>query len=539
MRSACSLMLWLTVAACAPAGRAIVNEVVYDAPGDDTGWEFVELWNPGAAPVALAGVRLEAGDGSAAGRWTLRWTGGAADTVRPFARFVIGGARVQPPPDALVTLDLQNGPDAIRLVWPDGVIETVGWGVHEFAEYACGAPATDVAGGLALARVPDGADLGSNALDFRAADPTPGRANQPGRDLAIVRGSLVLSPERPAAGIAAVLNARAVNRGRVAIAPGEGVVHVTTDAGGEPRSVPLGEMAPDDTATIAADVVLPEGTWALVARVALAGDESAANDADTLRAGAGRAPLEVSEIQFHPSTGDGEWIELRGAGGTPFDLMGLVVVDRGGTRARIGEPYGIEPDARVVLAQDRAAWLARRATLDPRRVLSLSPWPSLNNSDDASGTADAIELRDAAGVLIERVAYSARGVPDGYPIERDQGVWRASGDIEGTPLAPPIVPSPVSGGFRIEPARIAIGGEVRATWDLPWWRASVTVSLWDLAGRRVGEVATEQVAPGRGSRAIALGGVRPGLYVAVLRARADDGAELRLSRALRVDGVEP
>ena len=44
---------------------------------------------------------------------------------------------------------------------------------------SCGTPAPDVAPGQSLARVPDDADLGGNALDFRAAEPSPGRANRP------------------------------------------------------------------------------------------------------------------------------------------------------------------------------------------------------------------------------------------------------------------------------------------------------------------------------------------------------------------------
>src|SRR5437867_9264330 len=106
---------------CAPVGRPLVTEVLYDATGDDTGYEFVELYNPSAAPHPLAGLRLEAGDGAGPGRWTLRWTGAAADTIAPRGRFVIGGALVAPAPNAVVGLELQNGPDAVRLVWPDGV----------------------------------------------------------------------------------------------------------------------------------------------------------------------------------------------------------------------------------------------------------------------------------------------------------------------------------------------------------------------------------------------------------------------------------
>src|SRR5438067_2148488 len=116
-------LLLMAALSCAPPGRPIVTEVYYDAPGVDTGYEFVELWNPGDAAASLAGVRLEAGDGAGPGRWTLKWTGGAADSVAARAHFVIGGALVEPLPNRVITLDLQNGPDAMRLVWPDGAIE--------------------------------------------------------------------------------------------------------------------------------------------------------------------------------------------------------------------------------------------------------------------------------------------------------------------------------------------------------------------------------------------------------------------------------
>ena len=86
---------------CAPASHPIVTEVYYDAPGDDTGREFVELWNPGPGTVALMGVRLEAGDGGGPGRWALRWVGTVTDSIRPGQRFVVGGSFVTPAPQAL------------------------------------------------------------------------------------------------------------------------------------------------------------------------------------------------------------------------------------------------------------------------------------------------------------------------------------------------------------------------------------------------------------------------------------------------------
>ncbi len=74
--------LFTAALSCAPALHPSVTEVYYDAPGDDTGHEFVEIWNARAVVASLAGVRLEAGDGGTPGRWTLRCAGRAGPPTR-------------------------------------------------------------------------------------------------------------------------------------------------------------------------------------------------------------------------------------------------------------------------------------------------------------------------------------------------------------------------------------------------------------------------------------------------------------------------
>lgn len=530
---------------CAPARHPLIAEVLYDASGDDTGLEFVELHNPTDASLPLAGARLESGDGSAAGRWTLRWTGNAGDSVSARGRFVVGGARVVPSPDATVTLELQNGPDAVRVVWPDGASEVVGYGAHEFAEYACGAPAADATSGLSLARVPDDADLGSNALDFRAAAPSPGRANQPSRDLALLAGSLVLAPEQPDAAAAARLRGVVENRGATASAAGEAALGARADADGTVLVLLAGTLAaalaPGDTASFDEPVTLPAGKWRLRVAIALPGDEAAENDADSLLVRAGAGPLELTEIQFHPVAGEGEWVEVRNRSGSPLDLAGFTLSDRGTAR---GLPSGGEgalaPESLAVLAQTRAALLVAFPGLDARRVWSASPWPSLNNSDDSSGVADAAVLREGDGTLCQRAEYSAAGLAAGVPLEwRDGGWWPAS-DPAGTPLAPPRALAPLARRFECSPRRLREGGAATLAWDLPWPRARVLLDLYDLAGRRVARPLAEFTAPARGERTWSAGGVPPGLYVALARARADGSGDWIVERgALRIEGRAP
>ena len=525
--------------ACAPGARPIVSEVYYDAPGDDTGWEFVELFNPTARPAALTGLRLEAGDGAAPGRWTLRWTGGATDSVAARGRFVIGGAHVLPPPNATVTLELQNGPDAMRLVWPDGAVETVGWGALSAPEYFCGASAPDVASGQSLARVPDDADLGSNALDFRAAEPSPGRANRPDVDLAMVRGALALTPATPAPGELLHLSLRVLDRGALAVAAFADTVALSGDALEAPTGAALGAIAAGETLAVALDARAGDaGRRVLIARVHAAGDLTPENDADTLLVRVGPGPLEVTEIQFHPAAGEGEWVEVRNRTSGALRLADFTLSDRADGRAHVLDSLALEPDSLALLAQDRAALLATLPTLDAARIARVASWPSLNNSNGADGLADIVLVRERDGLLSDRIAYSATGVPAGVPLEKVAGVWRPSNTPAGTPLSPPHPALAGPTGFLVEPRRLSLAHpETRLTWRLPWPQAHVSAALYDMSGRNVAPL-FDAAGTGDGERTVRLDGAGAGIFAIVLHARF--GAEtLERTALVRIAGTRP
>lgn len=530
----------VAVLACTPAGHPRLSEVYYDAPGDDTGHEFVELYNPGPLARPLAGARLEAGDGGTPGRWTTRWTGGAADSVRAGGRFVIGGSLVIPVPDARATLDLQNGPDALRIVWPDGTAEVVGWGALASPEFFCGAPAADAPAGFSLARFPDDADTGANATDFRVATPSPGAENQPGRDLAVVPGSLGLSPARPSPGGGVRVFARVFARGRESLAAAEGVLRVTGDGLADSLVLALPALAAGESLTVTRDAFAgPAGRRVLRARVELAGDADGADDRDTLLARIGDGPLEVTEIQFHPEDGEGEWVEVRNRAGTAVDLASYSLSDAGSTRARLLAFAPLAPESLAVLAQNRAALLAAFPQLDTARVVLAAPWPSLNNSDGESGFADHVTLREADGLVVDDVAYRATGVLAGATLEKTGGGWTASAARGGSPLRPAREAFGPGVDFALAPRRLAPGADlVEVAWTLPWAHGEVSLELFDMAGRRIQRLFENTPSGSRGAARVRVANTGAGLFVAVLRARAANGTLTRTA-LLRIDGVRP
>jgi len=528
---------------CAPPLRPLIAEVLYDAAGDDTGLEFVELFNPHPAPYALAGVRLEAGDGSGAGRWTLRWTGSASDSVPAGGRFVIGGARVVPTPQAVVGLDLQNGPDAVRCVWPDGVTEMLGWGEHEFGEYFCSSPAPDVASGQSLARTPDDAGSGSNLVDFRPAVPSPGRSNQVRRDLAIVAGTLMPEPEQPPPFAAWRLRLTVQNAGTETIVAGAARIEIAAlpDSMVVAGLAPNAALLPGDRAEILVERPgLDAGKRLFAVAARLDGDERPANDADSIRVRVGPGPLAITEIQFHPAAGEGEWVEVLNRSAFSHQAADFRLSDRQQVDGVPGS--GAAPLAAgqyAVLVQNRVAFLTRYPAVDSSRVWSVEPWPSLNNNDDEHRVADVVTLREADGTLVDRVPYSAAETGPGIPLERGAGdLWAAAPEASGTPLGPPRVVPAVAGGLEVEPRRLtAAAGTGRIRWTVPWPRARVALDLYDLAGRHRATLLAETLVSGRGERLLSSGDLDAGLYVIVLSARPESGdGVFTARRAVRVGG---
>src|SRR5438105_2272997 len=104
----------------------VLNEVLYDPPGVDAGREFVEILNVGGTPVGLEALELQAGDGAHPGAWHRVWRGTGGE-LAPGALLVVGGDSVAAPAFRLAA-ELQNGPDALRLLLADRELDRLGYG---------------------------------------------------------------------------------------------------------------------------------------------------------------------------------------------------------------------------------------------------------------------------------------------------------------------------------------------------------------------------------------------------------------------------
>ena len=438
--------LLLVLAIAAPPARAalVINEILYDPEGPDRGFEWVEIHNTGPWPATLEGVAIEAGDGSGPDRWTRTWVGSPGEWIDAGGWCVVGGPWHGRAACSPGVLELQNGPDGVRLVREGLELDRVGWGELAEREYCEGNPADAVGSGKSLARREDGRDTDDNRTDFAEAAPTPGSWNHPARDLA-VRLTRPGPPIPLSAGEGAVRAVvRLENRGTGAV-PLEDV-----------RLFVDGGLLPPDSAWLSGslgsglalerELSLDKAgdaglrTWTCTAR--WSGDLVPEDDADTLHGWVGPSPLRISEIAPRPRPGGTEWVELESVDGT-VSVEGWSLWDAGGTRLALRGSERLPPGTRIVVARDSLA--AVTAGLVPASWVGA--WPTLNDTATKGEGADTLWLADPSGLVTDWAVYGTTAAEEtwirlsGAPVDAGLDAWVAA---DGPPGGTPGLPNPAA-----------------------------------------------------------------------------------------------
>ena len=505
----------------AGTGGPMINEVLYDPEGPDSGSEFVELITSGAEPVCLEGWSLRGGDGSKPSAWRTIWEGTAGDTLRPGRVFLIAEAEVKGA-DAVTKLALQNGPDCCALAFDGRDTDIVGWGKHEFSEYYEGNPASDVSSGHSLARLPDGADSGDNSVDFvDCPEPTPGRRNILERDISFGQDPVDISPINPEAHDRVKVRATVANTGLAAASSDQLTLLIRTKTldGGRPvfrTEIPFALAAGDTTVLDAVWEPTSDGAFRVEAFLTFEGDQDTTGNRADLYVRVGTGPAIINEIMYDPDAG-GEWIEIFNRTERHLNLLGWSVVDKAGGRAVLPAHALLSPGGYLVVAQDSVGLVESFTSLGPESVVGsyAGRWPSLNNSDGADGVADAVALSDSVGVLSDRAVYGeSLGAGMGLSLERVRADltggrsdnWCPSGGLSGA--TPGRENSVRAGGgtgdgvLKIEPEIIdAAGGAGPAAvnYSLPFRPSRVELLVYNMSGLEVAKLMERREGPSKGT----------------------------------------
>lgn len=494
---------------CPPAadvarGQVLINEIYYDHPGTDEGFEFVELMNVSESPASLREYSIEFHNGAGEG-WTPVWSGGAGDSIAASGLFLIGEPRVDPHPDSIVQLNLQNGPDAVRLLKGGVQVDVLGYGPLDDPLYYEAGCAPDVPAGSSLGRIPDGRDTDDNLADFKQLKPSPGRLNLPLRDLSIHSDpgfERVVEPGEVSAISFIVRNdgIRNVEANEFALEVRDSSalsVELIAGIGGA-------AIAPGESWRFECPAALQYGYHWITASIRHPGDERPWNDSLTTVVRAGNPGVVISEVMSYPGDDCPQYIELYNCAGEPADPAGWRIRDCSHEPQAIADSARVLPShAYAVVTHDAEGLAAAFVRLDPERVIEIEgTWPSLNHTGTAS-FADSIVITDRFGLAVDRAAYPpqesrTKGTSieraDLYPGER-MHTWILSSSPEGgTPGGENSVfmERPPSGpGMTLSPNPFELGTEALLI-EIPFLPRveRVVVAVYDIHGSVVREAGT-------------------------------------------------
>jgi hypothetical protein len=437
--------LALLVLPSALSSQVLLNEVYYDHPGRDGGYEFVELINGDPVPRPLRGYSLEAFD-AASGRWTPVWQSSIIDTITASGLFVVGDEYVFPAPNTVLRLNLQNGPDALRLSKDGTPVDRLGYGELSNTDAFETESAEDVEAGFSLGRVPDGADTDNNGTDFQQVPASPGRFNVPRNDIRLEPAGNTPVKRAVEDGVGEVLQLTIWNGGIHPVAGVDVRVALTDSTESYVYSMePVvlgGVMQPGEGRDVSFSVSLDTGYHWFIVRARYALDERPANDVVVFLRRAGDVRLLISEVMSYPTAGCPEYVELHNAGPRLYDLSGHSLRDAAHSPQRVlDEASVLTADGFVVLTADRAQLLACFPDVLPAAVVEVEPpWPSLNHT--GGGVADSVVVLDRYGLTVATAGYPPQpGDSRGVSLERvdlyagsPHPTWvLSSGIMGGTP----------------------------------------------------------------------------------------------------------
>lgn len=394
----------------------VMNEILYDPAGSDEGYEFVEIVNISGKPICLRGWVLESGNGNYPDRWKLEWTGGERDTIFPWQFVVIGERLVVPTPDFVCDLDLQNGPDACRILGPSGEIDVVGWGDLDYQCYYEGHPAVDVMSGESLGRSPDGTDTDCNHDDFKPLQsPSPGDYNHPPSDLRLESLSVIKESGSSSEWIRIFCSI--ANVGSRNFGSGARVVLITSSVVLEDTLST--DIEPSKKVDLMIDLpALSPGRHLVTGFISHYLDRWKSNDTLTTSFVIDPPPLVINEFMFCPPKGECEWVELFCREGTQ-DLSGWTIEESNRKSLVIASSdLWIADGEFIVIVENDEVFNANYGDEGLNFVKPQKTWQALNDKDGPSGIADYIVIRDGFGTVIDSVGYGETWAKCGTSVER-------------------------------------------------------------------------------------------------------------------------
>lgn len=415
------------------AQDVVINEVLYDPDGIDTGYEWIEFYNNSDQSVILQDWRIHKAGTSFGLVYTF-----PNITIESYSYLLVGEEFV-PNTNLTAELAFQNGgseTDGIRLSSPLGLYtDTVLYDspnsnelpddISDPSEYF----AIDVSSGNTIARKHDGEDSNNCEIDFfECLEPTPGESNFYPIDLAISNLEIYENEDEY------WLQTEVTNLST------ENVDNLTSSIEVMLNDTLYGTYElPNIPAESTIDFLCQIGEISIgyhqiaVELIYLYDNVLWNNHVETSLLN-GVSPFVLNEIMFKPLSTNQEWVEIFNRTDCGYSVDNFRIMDAsGGTISFYGN---IPPLDFIVVCQDTILLLQTYPEIDPEKVIFAQQWTSLNNAEETLILTDEFETK------FDSTSYNGNSCPAGFSIERvnpfdDENIqWSICTDSLGTPTFP-------------------------------------------------------------------------------------------------------
>ena len=387
----------------------IINEIFYNPQGADSGYEWIELYNPTSENVNLEGWKIEKAGPSFATCFTFE----SSNIIHPHSFFLIGEEFVEEA-DIISSLAFQNGgsaSDGVRLVSADeqytdtilydapnsnALPDDISQVGEDFAP--------NVGESHSLARISDGVDTNSSSDWFDCSIPSPKSSNILPVNLAIsdfyyessfsnytlftsIQNLSTFDVDNFVASVKFFVDETLITQYDIPYFPlGDSIVYF----------VETGELL--------------SGYHIFKVTLNCNTDSDLENNDSTISTLIGVSPVILNEVMMKPQDDDLEWIEIYNRTSVDKCVDNYFIKDR--TDRKITLSGNIIAKDFLVVCKSKQLFCEYYPLADSQKVIESPTWTSLNN------TTENLYFIDNYETIFDSLVYDASHFPENISYER-------------------------------------------------------------------------------------------------------------------------
>ncbi len=386
----------------------VINEIMVDPIGSDTGFEWIEIYNPTENDIDLLGWEIQSGGSEFSNNFTFPHFILKADS------FVTVGENLVEGSNFICNLDFQNGgssTDGVRIMSPDGLYtDTILYDSPNINSLPddlvdIGTQLLSIINsGHTYARKTDGCDT-NNITDWQDCSlSTFNSSNNNYIDFKVT--DLYVDKRQNMT----VLHTIVHNLSTIEVDNSRSYLEVLID-GISIDLLPIPNIPQQSSQNLCTFLHIElENVHSITVFVYIYKDINLVDNRLTKAFLFGSSPIIISEFMYDPNSSCPEWVELFNRSDSTWHCEDWEIHDTSNSRIRF--TGDLAPNSYTVISNQRNALLEYYSDIEPELVIQCTSWTYLNNS------GDKLVMRSKENVIFDSLSYLGDNHHKGHSLER-------------------------------------------------------------------------------------------------------------------------